>query len=148
MRRRRRHAAAPGARSGKLSLPSLDALKKNGIERGRVAAWPDALAADAEFAAARGAMMPSILWLTHPSAQNMSPYARVDTVFHTRMLDARAALREAVHAVLGIRIPEVRPDVPQHGNGRADSVYDLPEWIDAIGPRHAALARLWREKGV
>ena len=140
--------AAPGVRTDKLPLPSLDALKKHGLERGRVAAWPDALPPDADFVAARGSPMPSILWLTHPSAQNMSPYARVETAFHTRMLDARDALRAAVHGVLGSALPDVRTDVPQHGNGRAHSVYDLPEWIDAIGPRHAALARLWREKGV
>ena len=140
--------AVAAARADKLPLPSLDALKKVGLERGRAASWPDAFPPDEEFAAARAAPMPAILWLTHPSAQNMSPYARVETVFHSRMIEARDALRAAARAVLGVEPPGTRADVPLDGGGRADSVYDLPEWINAIGPRHAALDRLWREKGV
>lgn len=131
-----------------LRLPTLDALRKTGLERNRTSAWPDPFPPDAAFAAARGTPMPAVLWLTHPSAQNMSPYARTDTLFHARMLEARDALRAAVRDVLGIEPPKERADVPLHGAGRADSIYDLPEWRNAIGPRHATLAELWRSKGV
>ncbi len=132
----------------RIALPSLAALKKAGIERGLPCAWPASLEPDAEFLAARGAPPPSLLWLTHPSAQNMSPYARAETAFYTRMVDARDALRAATRDVLGKEPPAVRADVPRRGDGRADSIYDLPEWRDAVGPRHAALAELWRSRGV
>ena len=141
-------AAARLENGGALRLPSLDALKKAGLERGRAARWPDALPADGPFAAALDGSLPRVLWLTHPSAQNMSPYAREETVFHARMLEARDALCVGVRGVLGARVPDRRADIPQNGDGRADSVYDLPEWRDAVGPRHATLAELWRAKGV
>ena len=131
-----------------LRLPSLDALKKAGLERNATRAWPDAFAPDPAFARARGDSMPAILWLTHPSAQNMSPYARADTLFHARMVEARDALRSAVREVIGVEPPRERADVPQRGDGRSDSIYDLPEWRNAIGARHATLAQLWRDKGV
>ena len=138
----------PDAKPAKLPLPSLDALKKAGLERSRAADWPAAFPPDQSFADRRGAPMPAILWLTHPSAQNMSPYARVETAFHTRMLDARDALVSAVRDVLGIAPPARRADVPLQSDGRADSIYDLPEWRNAIGPRHRALDSLWRSKNV
>lgn len=133
----------------KLPLPSLDALKKGGLERGRVAPWPTAFPPDEGFTSAWGPSdLPHVLWLTHPSAQNMSPYARVETVFHTRMTEARDALRAAVDDVLDRSPPATRADVPLDGEGRADSIYELPEWREAIGPRHRALDNLWRTKGV
>ena len=130
-----------------LRLPSLAALKKAGLERGRVAAWPAAFPPDDAFAAGLDGAMPHVVWLTHPSAQNMSPYARVDTAFHARMLEARDSLRAAVREVLGLRLPDDRSDVPVDGDGRDGSIYELREWRDAVGPRHAALAELWRAKG-
>jgi hypothetical protein len=72
----------------------------------------------------------------------MSPFARTDTLFHTRMLDARDALRRAARAVLGRTPPRHRP---HHGN---DGIYALPEWRERIGPRHDRLDALWRERGV
>jgi len=86
--------------------------------------------------------LPNVLWLTHPSAQNMSPFARTDTLFHTRMTDARAALQTAAREALGWSMPKERAMPPDTG------IYDLPEWRKLIGPRHAELARLWAEKGV
>jgi hypothetical protein len=83
-----------------------------------------------------------VLPLMHPSGQNMSPYARVETAFHTRMLEARAALRDAVAARFGRTLPDVRPDLPD------DGIYDLPEWRDRIAQRHADLDSRWRAKGV
>lgn len=108
-------------------LPSLAKLQKAGFARGQVGSWPG---------------LPPILWLTHPSAQNMSPYARKETLFHTRMLDARAALQRAVRAVLGWEPPRTRAPHPDAG------IYALPEWQELVEPRHAALDELWREKGV
>lgn len=108
-------------------LPSLARLAKAGFERGRVGHWPG---------------LPPILWLTHPSAQNMSPHARKETLFHTRMLDARDALRSAVREVLGWTPPETRAPYP------GDGIYDLKEWRELVGPRHQQLDALWREKGV
>lgn len=86
--------------------------------------------------------LPQVLWTTHPSAQNMSPFARTETVFHTRMLDTRAALQEAARSVLGIEPPATRPEPPDEG------VYALPEWRERVESHHARLDRLWREKGV
>ncbi len=85
---------------------------------------------------------PHLLWLLHPSAQNMSPHAGVDTVFHSRMLETVAALRRAMVEVLGGTPPEQRPRPPDTG------IYALPEWRSVIGPRHEELDALWREKGV
>lgn len=136
---------------GTVAMPSLERLKKAGLERGFAATWPDAHAPDPAFAEAWGAgPLPHVLWLTHPSAQNMSPYARVETAFHTRMLEARDALRTAVAEVVGRTPPALREDVPLAGAGGAesDSIYDLPEWRDAVGARHVTLDRLWRSKGV
>ena len=130
-------------------LPSLAALKKVGLERGATSSWPTALPPDARFSAAWARSdLPHVLWLTHPSAQNMSPYARTDTLFHSRMTDARDALRRAVRETLGRVPPKTRAAVPLDGAGSAESIYELPEWRAAIGPRHRALDDLWRTKGV
>ena len=139
------------ASRARLPMPTLDRLKKAGLERGATAVWPEAQAPDAAFLQAWGDRpLPRILWLTHPSAQNMSPYARVETAFHTRMLDARDALRHAVADVLGREVPPERADIPAGARDDAPdgSIYELQEWGDAVGPRHAMLDRLWRSKGV
>ncbi len=86
--------------------------------------------------------LPQVLWTTHPSAQNMSPFARTETLFHARMLETRAALREAAHSVLGLPLPEERPHPEPEG------IYALPEWRERVAPHHERLDRLWREKGV
>ena len=110
-----------------LKLPTTGKLEKAGFKRGETGEWPG---------------LPPILWLTHPSAQNMSPYARTDTLFHTRMLDARDALRKAVKETLGWKLPRVRASYP------TDGIYALKEWRELVGPRHEQLDALWREKGV
>ena len=129
------------------ALTSLARLQRAGLQRGALSAWPAALppapSTQAEWDRAwPGAPLPHILWLTHPSAQNMSPYARAETVFHTRMLDAVAQVRAGVHELFGWELPDVRPQPP------ADGIYALPEWRELVGPRHAALDKLWRAKGV
>ncbi|HSL72054.1 MAG TPA: uracil-DNA glycosylase family protein [Longimicrobiales bacterium] len=130
-----------------LRLPTLAQLTKLGLTRNVYRDWPEALPPDVEFLerwqqAWSGRDLPGILWLTHPSAQNMSPYARTDTLFHTRMLDARAALRAAVRAVLGWNPPRRRAEPPSTG------IYALPEWRNLIGPRHFELDRMWLSKNV
>jgi uracil-DNA glycosylase len=85
---------------------------------------------------------PVALWLTHPSAQNMSPHAGVDTVFHARMVGALDALRSTVRRHLGWTPPTERPGIPGTG------IYALTDWTDRIRSRTAALDRLWREKRV
>ncbi len=88
------------------------------------------------------APLPQVLWTTHPSAQNMSPFARRDTLFHTRMLETRAALQAAARQVLGITPPRRRPAPP------AEGIYALPEWRERVAPQHDRLDRLWRAHGV
>jgi len=139
--------AAARLEAGPLRLPSLARLEKAGLTRGQAVAWPGAEPPDsgfqalwAEFWADRP--LPALLWLTHPSAQNMSPYARVETAFHRRMLEAQDALRRAARECLGVAVPAERPVFP------TDGIYALPEWRERVGPRHAQLDRLWREKGV
>lgn len=132
---------------GPLRLPSLNRLRALGFERGRAIFWPEPLEPGAAFLEAwrdawDEAPLPHLLWLSHPSAQNMSPYAGVETGFHQRMLETRAALRRAAADLLGREAPAVRPPNPN------DGIYALPEWRDRIGPRHAELDRIWREKGV
>lgn len=107
--------------------PALGRLEKAGFKRGSVGTWPG---------------LPLILWLTHPSAQNMSPYAGAHTLFHTRMIEARDALRDAVRKQLGWKLPRTRPHPPETG------IYALKEWKELVGPRHAMLDELWRAKGV
>jgi uracil-DNA glycosylase family 4 len=108
-------------------LPSLGKVQKAGFSRGEVGEW---------------AGLPPILWITHPSAQNMSPYAGTHTVFHTRMLDALDGLKKAYKKIIGKKIPSKRPLYP------TDGIYALPEWVELVGPRHEMLDELWREKGV
>ena len=140
-------AAARVAEKARLTLPGLARLEAAGLERGRAVAWPEPFEPDAEFRDAwRSAWstspLPRIAWLLHPSAQNMSPYAGAETVFHERMLDTVKAVRSAVADATDRTLTDHRPHPPTGG------IYDLPEWREAIGPRHAELDRLWREKGV
>ena len=124
-------------------LPAPGKLAKAGLRRGRASTWPELLLPDDEFTAAWGApALPWLLWLTHPSAQNMSPYARKETLFHTRMLAARTALRRAVRQTLGWQPPAKRAQLPVTG------IYALREWRELVGPRHQLLDELWRRKGV
>ena len=130
-----------------LRLPSPTRLQRAGLARGTAAPWPTAEPpADSFLRAWREAWgdtpLPHLLWLTHPSAQNMSPYARASTAFHRRMLEAQAALRQAAREVLRWQLPATRPHPPETG------IYALPEWRELIRPRHEQLDRLWREKGV
>lgn len=139
------HAAARLEEDG-VGLPSLQRLSKAGARRNELHEF-SVMAADPSFRTAWQDAharhdLPAILWLTHPSAQNMSPFARTDTLFHTRMLDARTALRAAVTRTLGWTLPDVRAEPPRSG------IYDLPEWRNLIAPHHARLDALWREKGL
>lgn len=128
-------------------IATLKLVQASGLERNQWSAWPTSFAPDHSFldewtAAWRAAPLPSILWLTHPSAQNMSPYARPETLFHTRFLEARDALQQAARTVLGCTPPSTLELPPATG------IYALPEWRERIGPRHAELIRLWRTHGV
>jgi uracil-DNA glycosylase len=128
-------------------LPSQKQLALLGLERGQWTPWPEQAAPDPEFlaswqAAWSDAELPAILWLTHPSAQNMSPYAGRETVFHSRMLDALTALRKTARDVFGWPAPRERPHPP------TDGIYALPEWRELIAPRNYDLDQLWRAKGV
>ena len=133
--------------AGPLRLPSLQRLRRAGFARGESVAWPDAEAPSEDVRAAwrrawGGAPLPHVLWLTHPSAQNMSPFAGVETAFHTRMVEARDALTRAVAGTLSRPLPRERPHWPDEG------IYALPDWRHRVGPRHRKLDRLWRDKGV
>lgn len=134
-------------RGGRYTLPGPSRLEKAGLVRGLAAEWPATEPADEAFLAAwsdawGAAPLPHVLWLTHPSAQNMSPFAGAETSFHTRMLEARDALRRAASDVLGRELPKLRTRPPETG------IYALPEWRERIHPRHARLDELWRAKGV
>lgn len=140
-------AAARLDAHGRVALPGLSRLAGADVERGRAATWPASFSPDAAFEADwtttwPAAPFPNLLWMLHPSAQNMSPYAGEHTVFHGRMVTAIDGLRTAVEQVLGRTPPRRRPPPPDGG------IYALPEWRDAVGPRHAELDRLWRSKGV
>ncbi len=141
-------AAARIEDKSRLTLPGRKPLEAAGLARGTVVAWPKAFPPDGPFREAWDRVrpdhpLPRILWLLHPSAQNMSPHAGTDTVFHTRMLDTLAAVRRAGTALFG-SVPDscARPAPPE------DGVYALPEWREAIGLRHGELDALWRSKGV
>jgi uracil-DNA glycosylase len=128
-------------------LPGPATLESAGLVRGRAAPWAGPAAPGSGFADRwrkqwREQPLPALLWLLHPSAQNMSPYAAPGTAFHERMVETMAALRQAVARVLGRQPPTRRGDPP------AEGVYALPEWRAAVGPRHSELDRLWRERGV
>ncbi|HSJ09432.1 MAG TPA: uracil-DNA glycosylase family protein [Longimicrobiales bacterium] len=137
---------APVPRTEALRLPSTARLAAAGLVRGTSMPWPGALALSDGFVGAWrdawGSDAFHVLPLMHPSAQNMSPFARRDTLFHQRMLDARAALVGAARNVLGYSIPDRRPPLP------ADGIYALPEWRDPISSQHARLDGLWRAHGV
>ena len=141
-------AAARLEEKSRLTLTGLKRLEAAGLERGALVAWPDAFPPDAPFRSAweearPGAPPPRLLWLLHPSAQNMSPYAGEDTVFHSRMLETLASVRTAGARLFdSVPDPGDRPRPPQTG------VYALPEWRESIGPRHSELDALWRERGV
>jgi uracil-DNA glycosylase len=138
-------AAVSSADAGR--LPSLGRLRSRGAERDEASELADLAEPSSEFErtwrhAWGPSPLPVVLWLTHPSGQNMSPYAREETRFHQRLLEARQALRAAVVSRLGWRIPDERPNLPETG------IYALPEWRERIRPRHAQLDALWRERGV
>jgi uracil-DNA glycosylase len=129
-----------------VALPTQRKLEKAGLVRYHAVDWPDDVAPDESFSrewqARWSRLLPCLLWLTHPSAQNMSPYAGVQTVFHKRMLETRDALRSAVRAKLGWKLRAKRSGFP------SDGIYALKEWRELVGPRHAQLDELWRAKGV
>lgn len=131
----------------RLTLPGLKRLEAAGLERGGATRWPERFPPDGEFldewrVVRPEEALPHLLWLLHPSAQNMSPHAGTGTVFHSRMVETMGALRRAVREVLGREVPASRRSPPDQG------IYGLPEWREAVGPRHAELDRLWRAKGV
>jgi uracil-DNA glycosylase len=140
--------ATIAAAAGERRLPAQARVEAAGLRRGRLAIWPEeALAPDAAFADEWTAAwphepLPRLLWLTHPSAQNMSPFARTVTVFHQRMVDALTALRAAYREVFEREPPAERAPPPTAG------IYALPEWQDRIAARHAELDARWREKGI
>lgn len=126
-------------------IPTQRATERLGAVRDAILAAGDAAPDTAFRRAWQGAWqapLPVVLWTTHPSAQNMSPFARADTLFHTRMLDTRAALQTAARDVLGIEPPAERPPLPDIG------IYALPEWRERVAPQHARLDDLWRAHGV
>ncbi|MEJ2215764.1 MAG: hypothetical protein P8099_04025 [Gemmatimonadota bacterium] len=145
-----RSVVAAGRRDddgGRLRLPGLTRLRRAGMERGVAVAWPTSEAPAQSFVqdwrTAWGATpLPRILWLLHPSAQNMSPYAGTETAFYRRMVETRDALRTAARNVLDRALPEKRPAPP------FDGIYALPEWRGRIALRHAEMDALWREKGI
>jgi uracil-DNA glycosylase len=128
-------------------LPSLQRLRSGGFERGMVRNLDEQCRPYRAFVerwseAWGSAELPDVLWITHPSGQNMSPYARVGTLFHTRMIDAVTALEAAVKTSLDWNAPRVRPAPPKTG------IYALPEWRERIEPHHARLDALWRANGI
>jgi uracil-DNA glycosylase len=128
-------------------LPSLQRLRSGGFDRGMLRSLTDLCTPHREFVdrwteAWDSAPLPYVLWITHPSGQNMSPYARVGTLFHTRMIEALTALKLAVQSSLNWDVPVVRPAPPDTG------IYALPEWRERIGPHHARLDALWRANGI
>ncbi|MEN8376513.1 MAG: uracil-DNA glycosylase family protein [Gemmatimonadota bacterium] len=144
--------APPGAAGETVLLPSLERLRRAGLERGFATDWPvgDALpGVDPGFLADwRGTWPgppPRLLWLMHPSAQNMSPHAGADTGFHRRMVQTLRALRGALGRPLPGSLSPARDRVEKTP---APGVYGTLEWRERVGPRHAELIRLWREKGL
>lgn len=139
-------AAARVEAKKRLTLPGLQRLEAAGLARGEARPWPEGFTPDDAFRATWRELgqgpLPHLLWLLHPSAQNMSPHAGVETVFHSRMRETVTALRRAVETVLDRRPPDRRPGPPDEG------IYALPEWRAAIGRRHGELDALWRDKGV
>ncbi len=140
-------AAVTADDHSKSRLPTLARLRALGFARGDVRALSVLTGPNPGFLtrwreAGHPGELPHVLWLTHPSAQNMSPFAGEGTLFHRRMLGAVRALRTAVRTRLGWRPPRARPRPPSTG------IYALPEWRDRIRPYHDRLDTLWRELGV
>jgi uracil-DNA glycosylase len=140
-------AAATLDGRARLTLPGLARLEDAGLARGQAVPWPPRFQPDRDLRARwaehwHDAPLPALLWLLHPSAQNMSPYAGEETVFHARMVETLSALRRAIGEVLQWSPPAARPGPPSSG------IYALPEWVEAVGPRHAELDDLWRARGV
>jgi uracil-DNA glycosylase family 4 len=139
--------AAAWSRPSGTSLPGQAVLQRAGWNRDDVVLLQSIAPAEAVIEKAWSeawgeAPMPGALRLSHPSAQNMSPYAGVETGFHRRMVEARDALVRAAADFLGYRVPSRRPDYPESG------IYALPEWRERIAPKHRVLDALWREKGI
>jgi uracil-DNA glycosylase len=134
--------------SEKPRLPGQGSLTRSGLERHRLTRLEGDLEPDAGFRTEWTRLrdespLPHLLWTTHPSAQNMSPYAGEETLFHARMIETRDAVRAAAAKVFGRRsIPRRRAELPESG------IYALPEWKDRIAPRLSDMDRRWREKGV
>ena len=129
------------------ALPALARLERSGWSRGGAVRLerlgrPAAGLESAWQAAWRTDPFPTALRLTHPSAQNMSPWAGPATAFHRRMLEARDDLRTAVRETLGLLPPATRAPLPDRG------IYALPEWRSLVTPRLDRMDRLWRERGV
>jgi uracil-DNA glycosylase len=128
-------------------MPGLARIAERGAARGRISPLATVADPDDDMLARwrdepDGREFPALLWITHPSAQNMSPFARPDTRFHQRMLEARTAVRNAVRVVLHRSPPHRRPPLPENG------IYDLPEWREGILPRLTRLDDLWRAHGL
>jgi uracil-DNA glycosylase len=150
-------AAAAGrwrSAGGDFRLPGLRRLEAGGVRRGEAMPWPNGAGVDlpgpdapfrSDWLRAWDAPPPRLLWLLHPSAQNMSPHAGVRTAFHRRMVETLAALRRAAaDAALALPVEPraaARPSAP-------GSVYDTPEWRERVGDRHDALLDLWGRKGL
>lgn len=132
--------------TGGARLPGIARLTGAGIERG-VAVAADTLDPSEAFGARwrdawPDATPPHVLWLVHPSGQNMSPYAGTDTGFHRRMVEARDGIRKAARDVLGVELPRQRAPIPTTG------IYALPQWRRDIAPVLERLDRLWRAHGL
>jgi uracil-DNA glycosylase len=129
-------------------LPGPARLARHGLERNRLRTLDGDLAPNPSFQKEwhrrwKSDDLPKLLWTTHPSAQNMSPWAGLETGFHKRMVETRDAVRAAASEVFGrASIPEERPEIPETG------IYALPEWTERIAPRLAVMDSTWREKGV
>jgi uracil-DNA glycosylase len=140
--------AIAGAITGEgADLPALARLERSGMVRGSPAGLAALGTISQSFQRAwshawDSAPLPGVLWLTHPSAQNMSPFARPETLFHQRMREARRQLRRAARDCLGITPPAHRLAIPDHG------IYALPEWRNEIAPRFARMDHLWRTHGI
>jgi uracil-DNA glycosylase family 4 len=130
-----------------IRMPGLQRLEATGLQRGKTMPLVALHMPDEQFtkdwqSAWRDAPMPDVVWLVHPSGQNMSPFARRETAFHTRLLDARRDLRNAVQTTLRRQLPAERPPIPDHG------IYALREWRELIAPRLQRFDALWRNHGV
>jgi hypothetical protein len=140
-------------------LPSLARVQAAGIHRGVPTEWPEAHTPSDAFMAkwARywpGGALPRLLLCWHPSAQNMSPFASAETVFHGRMIETRNALRSAC-AALDPRLAWAGHRAADHSSISSpsagpvrDGVYALPEWTGLIAPYHDRLITLWHERGI